>query len=149
MASINMDRKTGFSFVEIALAVVIIGLIMVPLLSMLTISNSGTVKNKNDILAQHYAANLLAYASTLSYDDTFLKSCADTEADLLTINSAGEELKMSMEPSFKRTYSIEEVKPPGWKYSYKLIKAVVKWKENKKTERSCEMVGLISKSRDA
>ncbi len=149
MRNFRKANLSGFSFVEIALAILIIGLIMVPLFSMLTMSNSGSVKNKNDILAQHYAANLLAYASTLTYEDSFLKTCNNKEANQLTISSAGEDLKMTMEPRFKRTYSVEEISPSNWKYSYKLIKATIKWEENQKEERTCEMVGLISRSKDA
>jgi type II secretory pathway pseudopilin PulG len=64
----------GFSFVEILFAIVLLGALIAPIFTLLNQSSTGTVQNRNDILAQQHATNLLAYAYSLPYDHGFLNA---------------------------------------------------------------------------
>lgn len=137
--------KRAFSFVEVLIAIICLALVMIPLTTMFSFSSSGTVQNRNDILARQHAANLLDYSYSLPFDHQFLKPGTDRDVPSVSLVSAGEELKLDMESIFTRKISIEEVRPANWKYAYKLIKVKVSWKlDAGKTHKEQVMTGLIT-----
>lgn len=137
-------RVKAFSFVEILVAVVCLAMVMIPLTTMFSFSSSGTIQNRNDLLARQHAANILDYAYSLAYDDSFLEPVSQKSVATVSFNSGSEELVLDMEPLFTRTVSIEEVKPTDWKYSYKLIQVKISWNEGKTDDEELVMTGVIS-----
>ncbi|MGM0600155.1 MAG: type IV pilus modification PilV family protein [Candidatus Rifleibacteriota bacterium] len=137
-------RIKAFSFVEILVAVVCLAMVMIPLTTMFSFSSSGTIQNRNDLLARQHAANILDYAYSLAYNDAFLEPVSQKSVPTVSFNSGSEELVLDMEEIFTRSVSIEEVKPVDWKYSYKLIKVAVTWNEGKTEDEELIMTGVIS-----
>lgn len=139
-----MKRLQGFSFVEIMIAVICLAVVLIPLTTMFSASSSGTVQNRNDILARQHAANLLDYCYSIGYGDEFLKPGNERAVAAVTVKAGADELVLDMDENFKRTIAIEEVKPTSWRYSYKLIKVRVSWFENKNLEKDIVMTGVVS-----
>ena len=137
-------RIKAFSFVEILVAVICLALVMIPLTTMFSFSSSGTIQNRNDLLARQHAANILDYAYSLAYDDAFLEPVSQKSVPMVSFTSGSEVLELGIEDFFTRTVSIEEVKPADWKYSYKLIKVKMSWDEGKKEDEEMIMTGVIT-----
>ena len=134
----------AFSFVEILVAVVCLAMVMIPLTTMFSFSSSGTIQNRNNLLARQHAANILDYAYSLAYDDGFLEPISQKTVPSVSFNSGTEELELDMQEFFTRTVSVEEVKPVDWKYSYKLIKVAISWNEGKTEDEELIMTGVIT-----
>jgi hypothetical protein len=137
-------KSMAFSFVEILIAIICLAMVMIPLTTMFSISSSGTIQNRNDILARQHVANLIDYACCLPYNHSFLKPVNEKQVDSVSINSGTEQLALDMESIFTRSISIEEIKPAGWKYAYKVLKVKVKWIEARNKTKEIEMTGLIT-----
>lgn len=144
MKKSTTQKTHAFSFVEILIAIVCLAMVMIPLTTMFSSGSSGTIQNRNDILARQHAANLLDYSYLLSYDNDFLKPGSEKPVPAIFYTSGSDELLFDMEEMFTRTVSIEEVKPPNWKYSYKLITVVVSWTENNNVAKEQVMTGLVT-----
>lgn len=139
-----MKNSNAFSFVEIMIAVICLAVVLIPLTTMFSAGSSGTVNNRNHILARQHAANLLDYSYSLAYSDEFLKPGADRNAVTVSFKAGSDDLTLNMESIFSRTISIEEVKPADWRYSYKLIKVSVTWFESKNNKKEITMTGVVS-----
>lgn len=139
-----MKISNAFSFAEIMIAVICLAVVLIPLTTMFSAGSSGTVNNRNDILARQHAANLLDYSYSLAYSDGFLKPGNNREVAAVSFKAGPENLTLNMESVFSRTISIEEVKPADWRYSYKLIKVSVSWFESKKNKKEITMTGVVS-----
>lgn len=137
--------SSGFSFVEVLFAIILLGVLIAPFFTLMTQSSSGTVQNRNDILAQQHATNLLAYAYSLPYDHNFLNAGpARTIKDLsVTANAASLDLGME-EDIFTRTIEIDEQKPADWPHAYKILTVKVKWKQANESAREIKVAGLVS-----
>ena len=74
----NMIYKLkGFSFVEISIVCGILGVLAVPVSSLMSKGASGTIRNRNEILAQQYASNYIAFCNAKPFDDESLKAVTD------------------------------------------------------------------------
>jgi hypothetical protein len=89
-------RVKAFSFVEILVAVVCLAMVMIPLTTMFSFSSSGTIQNRNDLLARQHAANILDYAYSLAYDDSFLEPVSQKSVVTVSFSSGSEELVLDM-----------------------------------------------------
>ncbi|MFZ5953185.1 MAG: type IV pilus modification PilV family protein [Candidatus Rifleibacteriota bacterium] len=139
-----MKNLRAFSFVEIMIAIICLSVVLIPLTTMFSASSTGTIQNRNDILARQHAANLLDYSYSLPYADDFLKPAVDREVGKVSFKSGSEDISLEIEQIFKRTISIEEIKPANWKYAYKLLKVRVSWFENKTIEKEIVMTGVLT-----
>ncbi len=141
----KMLRLNGFSFVEILFAVVLLGFLIAPIFTLLNQSSSGTVQNRNDILAQQHATNLLAYAYALPYDDAFLSPGPAREVKELNVSANGASLNLGMEEEmFTRTLEVDEQKPVDWPHNYKILTVRVKWKQANESAREIKVAGMVS-----
>ncbi|MDD2999813.1 MAG: hypothetical protein PHV05_12185 [Candidatus Riflebacteria bacterium] len=142
---LHQKSFTGFSFIEILFAIICLGFLIAPIFSIFKQGSAGTVQNRNDILAQQHASNLLSYAYSLPYDHAFLNPGTRTVNNLdVAVNSIS--LPLTMEESiFNRTISIEEEKPANWPFAYKILTIVVKWKQAQNIEREIKIAGLVAK----
>lgn len=144
------NPSRGFSLTEIMVACLALGIMLIPVFMMFSQGSAGTTKNRNDILAQQHASNLLAYATSLNYDDTFLKTGSQEVNEKKVNSSDGTEIDLSIsEDIFKRSMEIKEYTFPGFTYAYKLITVSVKWSQtgDKKSEnnREIKISGLLNK----
>ena len=55
------NNKKGLSLIEVMIACLALGVMMIPTFMMLKSGNTNTAMNKSEILAQAYAANILNY----------------------------------------------------------------------------------------
>ncbi|MBU1106618.1 MAG: hypothetical protein KKB51_08140 [Candidatus Riflebacteria bacterium] len=136
----------AFSFVEIMFAIICLGLLAAPIFNMFGQGAKGTIRNRNDILAQQHASNLMSYAFFLPYNHDFLDVSAPRDTGSLQVDFGGKTLDLSMEdPQFKRTIAVSEIKPPDWKHTYKVVTVVVRWQEPNGLNRRIKIAGLVSK----
>lgn len=136
----------GFTFVEILFAMVCLGILLVPVFRMLGQGSAGVVRNRNEILAQQHASNIMSYAYFLPYDHEFLKVSASRELTALETNLGGTSVDLGVnEPGFRRTLQVSEVKPTAWKHAYKIVTVVVRWQERSGLNRHIKLAGLVAK----
>ena len=141
----NCGYCSGFSFVEVLFAIILLGVLIAPFFTLMTQSSSGTVQNRNDILAQQHATNLLAYAYSLPYDHNFLNAGAARTIKDLSVTANGASLDLGMEEDiFTRTIEIDEQKPADWPHAYKILTVKVKWKQANESAREIKVAGLVS-----
>jgi hypothetical protein len=138
-----MNREKAFSFVEIMIAIICLSVVLIPLTTMFSASSTGTVNNRNDILARQHAANLLDYSYSLAYNDDFLKPGAGRSVAKVSFSAGPDTVDLDMEHIFSRTISVEEIKPANWRYAYKLIKVSVVWNEGKNLKKEIAMTGVM------
>lgn len=142
---VEYRRNQGFSFVEILFAIVCLGFLLAPVFSIFSQGSAGTVQNRNDILAQQHATNLLAYAYALPYDHGFLVPGAARTVRDLKISADAVPLDLGMEEDiFLRTIEVSEQKPSNWPHTYKIITVRVKWKLANESAREIRVAGLVS-----
>ncbi len=135
----------GFSFVEILFAVILLGALITPIFTLLNQSSTGTVQNRNDILAQQHATNLLAYAYSLPYNHAFLNAGPARTVKELTATANGSALDLGMEEDlFTRTIEVNEQKPSDWPHSYKILTVRVGWKQANESVREIKIAGMVS-----
>ena len=146
-----LKKNRGFSLVEIAIVCIILGLCMVPLFTIMSKGSSGTIRNRNEILAQQYASNLIAHCHLMAFDDDFLKEKTNeiVNSDQLTLTLNGVETKNEIkEEGFSkiatRTVTIKDFSPSGWPYKYKVITVKIDWLQPGEPKHNVTLSGLIS-----
>lgn len=140
------SRYKGFSFIEIMFAMLCLGILLVPIFKMLKQGTTGTARNRNEILAQQHASNLMSYAFFLPYNHEFLKVSATRDIGALEVDFAGNKIDLSMnESQFRRTIAISEVKTEKWPHTYKIVRVAVSWQEPNGPNRSLKLAGLVAK----
>lgn len=113
----------GLSLVEVAIAVLVLGVILVPVFSVFERSSSGTVQTRAEMLATGYADELLAWLQTLPLDHPSLAATAAP----VPLNPPPE-LAGPLEPKFQRFLTVREFPPnAGWPFRYKLLTVQVSW----------------------
>ena len=145
-----MDKKIikfGFSLVEICIVCGILAAFLIPVFTLMSKSTSGTIKNRNEILAQQYASNVIAFCNVAPFDSDILK-----EADSLVISDTGNtlggielELPEELKNIAKKTISVKKVNQDKLPYEYKIVTVKVEWQQpgdNKK--RNVTITGLVS-----
>ncbi len=147
----SLKSKSGFSLVEISIVCIILGLCLVPVFTIMSKGSSGTIRNRNEILAQQYAANLLAHCNIMAFDDDFLKPRKDSivKGDELILTLNGVETKNEIkEEGFNkiatRTITIENFNPTDWPYKYKVITVKVEWLQPGEPKHNVTLSGLVS-----
>jgi len=142
----NNRQCKGFSFIEIMFAVACLGILLVPVFKMLGQGSTGVTRNRNEILAQQHASNIMSYAFFLPYNHEFLKVSPPRDTGSFEAVFGGTRFDLGMQESqFKRTVAISEVKPANWKHPYKIVTVVVRWSEPNGLNRNVKVAGLVSK----
>ena len=142
----------GFSIIEISIVSVIIMVLMIPVFTLLSQGNAGTVHNRNEILARNYAANIIAYLNLLSYNDIKdmnkdeLSSLALENKDTnlkIELNDLGKNFELFKNLDFNSFVKVKEFNNQLNKY--KVVSVTVEWKEtNKKTTSSVSLSGMVT-----
>ncbi|OGK10796.1 MAG: hypothetical protein A2W80_03580 [Candidatus Riflebacteria bacterium GWC2_50_8] len=146
MKSITNAKRRAFSFIEILFSIICLGILLVPIFNMFRQGTRATTQNRNDILAQQHASNLMSYAFFLPYDHDFLKVSAPRDTGSFQVDFAGKTLDLGMEDGqFKRTIEVSEIKPADWKYAYKIVTVIVRWQESNGLNRHVKVAGLVAK----
>ena len=147
-------KNKGFSFVEISIVCFILLVLLIPIFTLMSRGSSGTVRNRNEILARQYASNVIAYCNGLAYDDNFLKvdnGIKTKEITELTIkdipnhDNINIELAAELGQNASKTITITDFeKSEKWPYRYKLINVNVVWLQAGETKpRNVTMSGLV------
>lgn len=155
MQMIKQKKIQGFSLVEICIVCGVLAVLMLPVFAMMSKGSAVTIRNRNEILAQQHALNVISYCNIVPYDDPFLNVTEGEDGKPvgeLTIKfSEDTVIDMNMtEEGFKkiatRTVSIKEFNPgDGWPNKYKIVTVKVEWQQvgEPNTRKVC-MSGLIS-----
>lgn len=152
----NNKKIQGFSLVEICIVCGILAVLMIPVFAMMSKGSSVTIRNRNEILAQQHALNVINYCNITPYDDDFLAPTPDTGrpvSDLKINLSNGVTIDMGMqdEDFYKiasRTISVKEFNAgDGWPNKYKIVTVKVEWQQiGEQKPRSVCMSGLLNGS---
>ena len=123
---------------------------MIPLFSILSQGNAGTVHNRNEIIARAYAANIIAYFNLVHYDE--VKDLNKEELNNLTLentllkinlNDLGNNFEYFKSLDFNASVKVKEFQNQYNKY--KIVTATVEWKEvNKKTVSKISQSGMVT-----
>ena len=154
MILINSKNKNNkaFSIVEICIVSIIIMVVMIPVFTLMTQGNAGTVHNRNEIIARSYAANIIAFFNLLPYNDVKelnkeeLNSLAleNTDANLkVNLNDLGKNFEYFKNLDFNAFVKVKEF--DNRLNKYKVVSVTVEWKEiNKKTKSSINLSGMVT-----
>ena len=150
---INNNKNSynnGFSIVEICIVCVIIMVLMIPLFTILSQGNAGTVHNRNEIIARSYAANVIAYFNLVPYNE--VRDLTKDELSTLTlentnlkinINDLGNNFEYFKSLDFNVYANVKEFK--NKLNDYKVVTVTVEWKEtNKKTISKISQSGMVT-----
>ncbi|HAE39712.1 MAG TPA: hypothetical protein DCG57_13925 [Candidatus Riflebacteria bacterium] len=139
--------RQAFSFIEILFSVICLGILIVPIFNMFQQGSRTTTQNRNDILAQQHASNLMSYAFFLPYDHDFLKVSAPRDTGSFQVDFSGQTHDLGLEDGkFRRTIEVSERKRSAdWKYDYKIVTVIVRWQEANGLDRHIKIAGLVTK----
>lgn len=146
-------NNKGFSLVEICIICVVIMILLVPVFTLMSQGNAGTVHNRNIILARQYAANIIGYYNLVPYNE--IKELNQEELNNLVLESKDQKLKIILNDLgkdfeyFRNMNSNTVVKVNEFQNqfnSYKIISVTVEWKEPGKNFTSkTSMTGMVTK----
>ena len=137
----NIKYRSAFTIVEICLVCAIIIILLVPVFSLMTRGSSTTIYNRNEILAQQYASNLIAYCNAVPFDNEYLKDSDGRSIPVLKVNDKEEKI----EDIFTRTLSVSTYVDDVSKRKYKLVSVTVEWKESGEANKhNVIMAGVVS-----
>ncbi|MBF0408583.1 MAG: hypothetical protein HQM10_14635 [Candidatus Riflebacteria bacterium] len=143
-----LRSKSALSFVEIMTAVLVLGMVIVPLSQLFNRGATGTVQTRDEVLAYHYAEELLSWLQSKKYSDPDIAvTSAPKPFSEIIINTSGSTSeKNSIDTSkFTRTVIIREISPsPSWPYTYKILNVQISWKSGK-VDRKIDMASLVYK----
>ncbi len=135
----------AFSLVEVLLAMICFSLLIIPLYSVFSHGNYGTMQVRHEVVAQQHAANLLSYLNLFPYDHPHLAVCIDKDFEKLNLEMGAEALALELEKSYSRKLTIQEFAPDEWPVSYKVITVTMTWQALDKVARELKLCGLVFK----
>jgi hypothetical protein len=111
--------------------------------------NSGTIRNRNEILAQQYASNYIAYANALPFDSEKIKEMTDKNINELSISKNDGSVIDNIDKTeeiFNRFVTIKDFPPTDdIPYKYKVVTVKVEWQQKGETiKRNVTMSGLVT-----
>lgn len=137
----NIKYRSAFTIVEICLVCAIIIILLVPVFSLMTRGSSTTIYNRNEILAQQYASNLIAYCNAVPFDNEYLKDSDGRSIPVLKVNDKEEKI----EDIFTRTLSVITYVDDVSERKYKLVSVKIEWQESGEANKhNVIMSGVVS-----
>ena len=146
-------NNKAFSIVEVCIVVVVLMVLLIPVFTIMSQGNAGTVQNRNEILARGYAANIIAYYNLIPYSEvkelTFeeLKTLVLEHKEknfIININDLGKDFEKFKNLEFNASVKVKEFKNQF--NNYKVVSVTVEWKEiNKKTPNKVSVSGMVTK----
>ena len=131
----------GFSFVELVVAITIMAIGIVPIMWFFSRSNIGTIKTRDEIYAQHYAAELYDFVIAGGFNAH--PPTGDTGIEFPSITIDGETL--SIEERFSRRLIIENMPQSHnteWPLLYRTVAVEVNWTADQQ-QRSLRLTGIF------
>ena len=137
----NIKNKSAFTMVEICLICGIIFILLVPVFRMMSKGSSTTIYNRNEILAQQYASNLIAYCNAVPFDNECLTDSEGKSFPVLVVKDKEEKI----EDIFTRTLSVSTYLDDVSNRKYKLVSVKVEWQESGEANKhNVIMAGVVS-----
>ena len=137
----NIKNKSAFTMVEICLICGIIFILLVPVFRMMSKGSSTTIYNRNEILAQQYASNLIAYCNAVPFDNEYLTDSEGKSVTVLVVKDKEEKI----EDIFTRTLSVSTYLDDVSNRKYKLVSVKVEWQESGEANKhNVIMAGVVS-----
>ncbi|MBQ3643080.1 MAG: hypothetical protein II961_00650 [Candidatus Riflebacteria bacterium] len=150
MINNNYKKIKGFSLVEISIVGAILLIFLIPVITLMSRGSSGTIRNRNEILAQQYASNYIAYSNLQKFDSEKLQETTEEKlVDELKLEKNGETFALidKLEDDlFKRYVSIKDFPATDEiPYNYKVVTVRVEWLQpGEKNKRNVTMSGLVN-----
>ena len=133
--------QEGFSFVEVVVAITILTIGILPITWFFSRTNAGTIKTRDEIYAQQYAAELYDYVAAQGFAATLPTGDTGSEVPSITIN----EETISIEPRFNRRLTIADLAPAHnteWPLVYRTVAIEISWVADQQ-QRSLKLTGII------
>lgn len=137
----KLPDRLGFSFVELMVAILILAMGLLPIFWFFSRSNMGTIKTRDEILAQQYAAELIDYAKARGFAAN--EVTGEEGSEIREIEIAGQ--KTTVEERFVRRLYVKDLRPDHhseWPCRYRTVTAEVIWQAETQ-QRSLCLTGLI------
>ena len=127
---------------------------LIPIFTILSKGNSGTIHNRNEITARQYASNIIAYCNLIPFNSPELNEGDNqldklnldlNKNDLIKLNSNDPINLNDIDPSFvkliqKKQLSIKDIEMKDLPFKYKLLTIKIEWLEpGKKMNNSVEI----------
>lgn len=155
---LNTCNKKGFTLVEVCIGALILMVLLIPVFTLMSQGSSGTIHNRNEILARVYITNIISFCNTISFEDPKLSEVDSVEDNAikdklgmtLDVNGKTIDLEESIDKAFlnmvtKKTLSIKDINVEEIGCRYKFITVSIKWKDpSKKNEESIETTGMVT-----
>lgn len=142
----------GFSFVEISIVCFILLVLLLPIFTLISRGSSVTVRNRNEILAQQYALNIMAYCNSIPYNNDFFKVTGDEKTKELdkqiTVwghDDLSIDFPVELGETASKTITINDFeKNDKWPFRCRLITVKVEWLQPGETKtRNVTMTGMV------
>lgn len=145
--SIALSHR-GLSLPEVAIAVLVLGLTIAPIFMVMSRGSTGTIQTRDEILAYHYADELLAYLQTRPYNDPDLAVVDRKSFPRFSLPRGSGNLQIGIDPTrFERYLTVVERSPgANWPWSYKILLSEVNWKTGG-LARQIRISALVPKER--
>ena len=151
------NNKQGFSLVKISIVCAILGILLLPVFVLMSKSSSGTIRNRNEILAQQYASNVIAFCNIIKFDCDFLKETEEKvivpgEMKVTVTNDLSIDMDITEDNFNKiatRTISIKNFNSDDTgnipsPFKYKIVTVKVEWLQPGETvPRNVTVTGLV------
>ena len=133
-------NRLAFSLVEISIVCAILVILLVPVFTLMSKGSSTTVRNRNEILAQQYASNLIAYCNAVPFDNDYLKETDGRVIPELDVQNK----KETTEEGFTRTLTIKDFTNDVSGDKYKMVSVKVEWQQpGESKKRSVILSGMV------
>ena len=134
-------KKRGFSFIELVVAITIMAIGLMPIMWFFSRSNVGTVKTRDEIVAQQYAAELYDFVIASGFAAFSPTGAAGIEMPAITVD--GETL--SIDERFNRRLIVEDLAPTHnteWPLLYRTLAVEVSWLAEQQ-QRTVRLTGIM------
>ncbi len=128
----------GFSFTEIAIALLVLAVAVVPVFLSFRQGTTGTIQTRDEVAAYALAADVLSYLQGKGFD------LVDGQPASALVAEAAAARVLPPDPRFTPTLTVTEVPPPAPNvpFQYKILVVGVAWTSGG-VSRSVKMSGLL------
>ncbi|MDD3148046.1 MAG: prepilin-type N-terminal cleavage/methylation domain-containing protein [Candidatus Riflebacteria bacterium] len=138
---ISSSKTRGFSFAELVVAVLILGIGILPIFWFFSRTSIGTIKTRDEALAWQYAAELIDYSMARGYEATALTDDNGIEVREIIVGSD----RTTIDDRFGRRLYVKALRPDHnseWPCLYRTVTAEVTWTVDTQP-RSLRLTGLL------
>ncbi len=121
--------KTGFSFVEVLVAILTLGVILVPLFRMFSQGASGTVQNREEVLARNMAQSIVNSLRRLDFKDKAIPDWSEMKdvADFSWIEGWDGQKTDTLKRFTFRMGEVREFTVPAVPFKFRTLTLEVTW----------------------